>query len=135
AVAGDLEVVRRRERGDPAPLRDAAAAADVDLQAVHRPGTDHAGEVRQVVAVLTCRDIGLDAVADPAEPVEVVGADRLLEPGDVGLGGSQPRDGLLGRVGPVGVHEEIGPRTDGRTGQPGAGGVAPGVRAAALAAL
>src|SRR5579859_7995823 len=80
AVARDLQAAGGRHRGGALPLGDAAAAGDVDLQAVDRLRVDHPGEIDQVVPVLACSDIGGHLVANLAQPVEVVGTNRFLEP-------------------------------------------------------
>ena len=52
--------------------------------------------------------------ADKRQLVEVVGRDGLLEVGDAGIANGSPEaDCLLGRVGAVGVDEQLGLRPDG----------------------
>ena len=108
AVPGDLQVVRGGDGGDPEPLGDAAAAGGVGLQAVDGARGAHALEVGEVAAVLAGGDVGGHGVAHPAQPVEVVGGDRLLEPADVAVGDRlQDPDRLLGGVAAVGVDEQL----------------------------
>ena len=133
AVAGDLQAPGGRHGGDALPLGDAAAAGDVGLQAVHRLRVDHPGEVDQVIPVLARRDIRHHLVANLPQPVEVVGADRLLEPGHVLVRhrlGHPNR--LLAAVTAVGVHVELDvgadhPAREGDPGQVPAGPRAPGL--------
>ena len=113
AVAGDLQAAGGRHGGGALPLGDAAAAGDVGLQAVDRLRVDHPREVDQVVPVLARGDIGGHLVANLAQPVEVVRADRFLEPGHVLV---RHRPGhphrLLAAVAAVGVHVELGVGAD-----------------------
>ena len=133
AVAGDLQAAGGRHRGGAQPLGDPAAAGDVDLQAVNGPRVDHAGEIDQVVPVLARGDIRGDLVPDLAQPVQVVGADRFLEPGHVLVrhrAGHPHR--LLAAVAAVGVDVQFGVGADhaAREGDPGqvpAGPCAPGL--------
>ena len=71
-----------QEAGDP------AAAGRVGLEHVDGAGLEHPAEIGQVVAVLAGGDVhaGRAAVAEQPQPVEVVGGDRLLEPGHPQLG-------------------------------------------------
>jgi hypothetical protein len=136
AVAGDLQAARGRDGGDALPLGDAAAAGDVGLQAVDRLGVHHPGEVDQVVPVLARGDVGRHLVADLAQPVEVVGADRLLEPGHVLV---RQRTGdphrLLAAVAAVGVHVQLGVGADHPPCEHDPGQVPAGPRAPGLADL
>ncbi len=64
-------------------------------------------------------------VAHLAEPPEVIGADRLFEPGPPRLGcGTQYADRLLGAVAAVGIDEETSIGSDGGTSQVDPGQVA-----------
>ena len=72
-------------------------------------------------------DVGGHGVAHPAQPVEVVGGDRLLEPAHVAVGGGchEPHR-LLGGVAAVGVDEQLGVGADDGAGLGDAGQVALG---------
>ena len=100
AVPGDSQVVRGGDGRDAQPSVIPAAAGRVGLQAVDRAGRAHPPEVGEVVAVLAGGDVGGDRVADLAQPVEVVGGDRLLEPADVEVvvPAAHHPDGLLAPV-------------------------------------
>ena len=90
AVRGELERARLAERGDAQEPGDPLAAGDVGLQAVDRASLEHPLEVRQRVAVLAGSDLHPRRcpVADQAQTLEVVRADRLLEPAHIeALGG------------------------------------------------
>ena len=79
AQCADRSIAARvAQRGDPQEPGDPAAAGDVGLQAVHRPGVEHALEVGQVPAVLAGGDVDAarGAVADQAQP----GAGRPRSP-------------------------------------------------------
>src|SRR5581483_3762427 len=118
AVAGDLEVVGRGDVGSPQPPGVPAAAGGVGLQAVDRPGGDHAGEVVGRVAVLAGRHVGVAPVADERQALEIVGGDRFLVPGHAGVGQGLPHpDGLLALVAAVGVDVELDPFAHGPAGQ------------------
>jgi hypothetical protein len=108
AMGGNLEVVGGGEGGDAQPFGDPRAARDVRLEAVHRTGLEHAPEVGQVVAVLAGGDVGGALVADLAQARQVIGGDRLLEPGDAHARElpSEP-DRLLAAVGAVGVDVQL----------------------------
>ena len=61
------------------------------------------------------------AVAEQAQPFEIVGGDRLLEPADAQLGERLGLgQGLLAAVGAVGVDEELDVRPDRLAGGPDA---------------
>ena len=85
AVTRNLEVVGLGHRRRPQPDGVAAAAGDVDLQAVDRAGAHHLGEVIKAVAVLPGGHIGTTAITDLPQPIEVVGGYRLFKPDDVVL--------------------------------------------------
>ncbi len=104
-----------REHAGPEEPGDAAASRGVGLKHVDAARLEHPPEVLEVVAVLPGGDLhaGRRAVAEQSQPVEVVGRDRLFEPGDVLLRELlRLREGMLPIVGAVGVDEELGGVTD-----------------------
>src|SRR5207248_3168015 len=82
AVGGDLEAVAVRESGELEEPRDAAAAGDVELEAVDRARLEQVERVARDVDVLACRDLetGGALLAHEPQSLEVGGGDRLLEP-------------------------------------------------------
>ena len=71
---------------------DAAAARHIRLLHVDRAGRQHAAKIIERVAVLAGGDVhaGGRALAQQPQAVEIVGGDRLLEPGDAVLGEGRP---------------------------------------------
>jgi hypothetical protein len=89
-------------------------------------------EIVQIVAIFPGGDLhaGRRAVADQVQPFQVIGGDRLLEP-DHAQAGEHVRQGqgLLARVGAVGVHEKLGVLADGVAGGPHPLGIPRGLTA------
>ena len=67
-----LQALRTGDGRCAKPSGVAPAARHVDLQAVHCPRRDHAGEVSLVVAVLSCSDIDAEGVSDDSQAREIV---------------------------------------------------------------
>ena len=99
------------QRVDAQQLGDACATRHVSLLHVDRLGLEHPREVGQVVAVLAGRHLhaGRGALAHSAQPREVVGRDRLLEPTYRALLGEvlRQRERLRDRVGAVGIDKQL----------------------------
>src|SRR5205814_8771946 len=90
---------------------DAAAASRVGLEDIDRAGLEHAAEVPDVESVFAGGDVHSRwrAIAQQPESVQIVRGNRLLEPAHTVLTkyGCEI-EGLLPRVGAVGVHEQLG---------------------------
>jgi len=103
------------------PHGDAAAAGHVGLKAVDGSGGRHPSEVRQVVAVLTGRDVRGDGIAHLVQPAEVVGGDGFLEPDDAEVCHDRGyAHGLFAGVATVRVDVQLRRVAHGAAGQPGA---------------
>ena len=119
AAADAPRTARRPARKPVIPPQRVASAWSTSTA----PGLEHPAEVEQVVAVLAGGDVhaGRGAVAEQPQAVEVVGGDRLLEPGHAQLGESLGHgQGLLAAVGAVGVDEQLGVGPDRLAGGPDA---------------
>ena len=102
------------DRGHTQPLGESPAPGDVGLQAVDGARRAHALEVGDVEAILAGSHVAAHALAHNPQAVEVVGRDGLLQPRDAErLEPLGQAHGLLGRVGAVGVHVELGFVADG----------------------
>ena len=103
-----VEVVSHRESVRALQPCEPAAAGDVGLQV--RDRADQVSEVGRHVGVLACRDVERRSLTKHAQPCEVGGRDRLLEPADVPvrLVASRPTKRLLDRECTVRVDVELG---------------------------
>ena len=83
AMPRQVDVMRLAQRGDLHETGDAAAARHIGLQ--HVDDRQQPAEIVEIIAVFAGGDIhaGRRARAHQGQPPNVVGADRLLEPGDV----------------------------------------------------
>ncbi len=84
AMGGEGESARLAQRRGFQEAGDPAAAGGVGLEDVHGVRFEHPAEVAGVVAVLSRGDLhaGGRAVAQEAQAFQIVGGDRLLEPGN-----------------------------------------------------
>jgi hypothetical protein len=111
-VARDVELVRVGGARGLEEAGDAAAARDVELEAVDRLRLEQVDGVAQDVDVLARRDVepARAAVAEQAQALEVGRGDGLLEPAHAPLAGEalRPRERLLALEGAVRVDVELG---------------------------
>ncbi len=116
AVQRQRQVVRPAQTVDAQQLGDPSAPGHVGLEHVDGAGLEHPAEVERVIPVLAGGDrhAGGSVVAHGVQALEVLGADRLLEPAHVRLA-AEPLgelERLFARVGAVGVDEQLGVRPD-----------------------
>ena len=94
---------------------DAAAAGNIRLHHVHGTRIHHATKIEDVVAVLACRNFDLSrcSIANQPQTFEIVGRNRLFEPGHAGVDEVLCLiKGLLAAVRAVRIYVEFSIRAD-----------------------
>ena len=107
AVAGDGKIERLRQPRDLHEGGDAAAIGDVRLGIGHRAGDDVVLELPQRAQILARRDRHAAGLHDAGMARDIVGDDRLFEPGEVvGLERAGGANRFLDRPFHVGIHHQ-----------------------------